>query len=255
MSSWTKAELADITGGIWEGDLPEDWTTDRIAFWSELVAPGALVTPRVGTYRYGVDSTKLARFRRQGIALLADAEYRPDVEDLPLLRVASVRVAMQCLAERTRAAYSGRLVAVGGSVGKTSTTAMINAILSAAGYPALPGGNFHTVSGILGLIANLPGDGIHTVEVSIGFFRRLLDTFALKPHVALITAIGDAHLEDYGSREAIAEWKSYVYDIAEGGTAIIPRDSEHFEYLRARALSFGAKVVSLLSQCGSEHRQ
>jgi hypothetical protein len=70
MSSWTKAELADITGGIWEGDLPEDWTTERIAFWSELVSLGALVIPRVGTYRYGVDSTNLARFRRQGIALL-----------------------------------------------------------------------------------------------------------------------------------------------------------------------------------------
>lgn len=78
------------------------------------------------------------------MSLLADAKYQPDVEDLPLLRVPSVRVAMRDLAERARAAYSGRLIAVSGSVGKTSTTEMINVILTAAGYPPpLPGRSFN----------------------------------------------------------------------------------------------------------------
>lgn len=254
MTRWTKAELAEITGGIWEGDLPDDWTTDRIAFWNAMVRPGALVIPSVRTYRYGVDTTKIASLGCQGLALLVDAEYRREVEDLPLLRVPSVRVAVRYLAEQARASYSGRLIAVSGSVGKTSTTAMINAVLTAADYPPLPGGNFNTVSGVLGLIANLPLDGIHAIEVSIGFFRRLLDEFTLKSHVALITAIGDAHLEEYGSREAIAELKSHLYDIAEGGIAIVPRDSEHFEYLRIRALSFGAKVVSFGEHADADYR-
>ena len=251
---WTKAELAEITGGIWEGDLPEDWTTDCIAFRNALVRPGALVIPRVGTYLYGVDTTKIARLRQQGLALLADAEYRPDIEDLPLLRVPSVRVAMRSLAKRARAAYSGRLIAVSGSVGKTSTTAMVNAILTAAGYPPLPGENLNTVSGVPGQIANLPPNGIHAIEVAIGFLRPHLGGFALKPHVALITTIGDAHLEEYGSREAIAELKSRLYDVADGGTAIVPRDSEYFEYLRARALSFGAKVVSFGEHAEADFR-
>ncbi|MER9660688.1 UDP-N-acetylmuramoyl-tripeptide--D-alanyl-D-alanine ligase [Mesorhizobium sp. M0159] len=254
MHPWTKAELAEITGGIWEGELPEAWTTDCIAFCDALIGPGALVIPRVGTYRYGVHPRKIRRFRRQGLALLADREYRPNFEGLPLLRVASVRVAMKYLAERARSAYGGRLIAVGGSVGKTSTTAMINVILTAAGYPPFPGENFNTVSGVLGLIANLPPDGIHAVEVSIGFFRRLLEVSALKPHVALITTIGDAHLEEYGSREAIAKLKARLYDVAEGGTAIMPRDSEHFEYLRASALSFGAKVVSFGGHAKADYR-
>src|SRR5215207_7664514 len=98
MKPWTKAELAKITGGIWEGYLPDDWTTDCIAFWNGLVRPGALVIPRISTYRYGVDTTKLTRVRRQGLALLADAEYQLDIKDVPLLRVPSVHVAMQYLA-------------------------------------------------------------------------------------------------------------------------------------------------------------
>ncbi|MER8665136.1 UDP-N-acetylmuramoyl-tripeptide--D-alanyl-D-alanine ligase [Mesorhizobium sp. M1148] len=161
---------------------------------------------------------------------------------------------MKYLAERARAAYSGRLIAVGGSVGKTSTTAMVDAILTAAGHPPLSGGNYNTGDGVLGQMANLPPDGIHTVEVAISVFRRRHSAFAIKPHVALITTIGDAHLQEFGSREAIAELKSRLYDVAEGGTAIVPRDSEYFEYLGARALSFRAKVVSFGEHAEADYR-
>ncbi|MGO4389434.1 UDP-N-acetylmuramoyl-tripeptide--D-alanyl-D-alanine ligase [Microvirga sp. 2YAF29] len=251
---WTKAELARITGGVWEGDLPENWTTDRIAFSNGLVRPDALVIPYVHTYLYGVKPAKIARFRQQGLALLADAKYRRDFEDLAVLRVPSIRAALWYLAKHARAAYRGRLTAVGGSVGKTSTTAMFNAILTATGHPPFPDENFNTVSGVLGQIANLPPHGIHAVEVSIGFHRRDLGEFALKPHAALITTIGDAHLEEYGSREAIAEMKSRVYDVTDGGTAIVPRDSDQFDYLRGRALSYGAKVTSFGEHAKADFR-
>lgn len=241
---WTKADLAAITGGVWEGQLADQWATACIAFSNGLVRPGALVIPHVHTFLYGVRPARIAHFKEQGIALLADAWYRPDFADLPVLRVRSIRLALRHLAEHARAAYRGRLIAVGGSVGKTSTTAMINAILTSAGHPPFPDENFNTVSGVVGQIANLSPDGIHAVEVSIGFHRRDLGSFSLKPHAALITTIADAHLEEYGSREAIASMKARIYDVAEGGTAIVPRDCEHFEYLRARALSFGAQVVS-----------
>lgn len=59
---WTKAELAQITGGLWEGDLPEERATDRIAFSNVLVRPGAFVIPYVQTYLYGVNPAKIARF-------------------------------------------------------------------------------------------------------------------------------------------------------------------------------------------------
>ncbi len=251
---WTKAELAQITGGVWDGDLPEGWTTDRIAFSNGLVRPGALVIPYVYTYLYGVKPAKIARFRQHGLALLADAKYRPDFEDLAVLRVPSIRIALRHLAEHARAAYRGRLIAVGGSVGKTSTTAMINAILNATGHPPFPDENFNTVSGVVGQIANLPTHGVHAVEVSIGFHRRDLGAFTLKPHVALITTIGDAHLEEYGSREAIAELKSRICDVAEEGTAIVPRDSALFDYLRARAASFGARISSFGEHAEADFR-
>jgi UDP-N-acetylmuramoyl-tripeptide--D-alanyl-D-alanine ligase len=254
MNPWTKDELAGITGGTWEGHLPQDWTASFIAFTNARIRPGALVIPHIDTFGYGVDTKKIALFRRQGIALLVDAEYRPDIKDVPLLRVPSVLVAIQSLAERARAAYNGRLVAVSGSVGKTSTTAMVNAILAAVGYPAIVGKNLNTRSGVSGQIANLPPGGIYALEVAISYLQSQRRTFPLKPHVAVITTIGDAHLEEFGSRKTIAKVKSRLYDVAEGGTAIVPRDSEHFDYLRARALSFGARTLSFGEHAEADYR-
>jgi UDP-N-acetylmuramyl pentapeptide synthase/D-alanyl-D-alanine carboxypeptidase len=242
---WTKAELAGITGGTWEGDLPDDWTTDCIAFRPGLVRPGALVIPRVGSYlygTYGVDTAKITRFRQKGIALLADAKYL-DIEDLPLLRVPLIRVALEALAESARAAYRGSLIAVSGSVGKTTTTVMVNTLLTAAGYSPRRGVHFNTVSGVFGQIANLPPVGIQAIEVAMSTLTKR-NAQVLKPDVALITTIGESHLQQFRTRKAIAKVKSRLYHVADGGTAIVPRDSEYFEYLRARAFSFGAKVVS-----------
>jgi UDP-N-acetylmuramoyl-tripeptide--D-alanyl-D-alanine ligase len=257
MNPWTKAELAEITGGVWEGNLPEGWATNCIAFWNALIAPGALVIPHVRTYRYGVDAANITRHRQQGIALLVDTEFRHAADDLPLLRVPEVRMALRSLAKQARAAYSGRLIAVTGSVGKTSTTAMINTILTASSHPPLPANNWNTFDGVHGHIANLPSNGIRALEVAIGFLRYVRPrsgALLLKPHVALITTIGDAHLEEFGSRKAVAELKSRLYNVAEGGTALIPRDSEYFDYLRDRALSFGAKVASFGQHAEADYR-
>jgi UDP-N-acetylmuramoyl-tripeptide--D-alanyl-D-alanine ligase len=131
---------------------------------------------------------------------------------------------------------------------------MINAILSAAGYSPLPGTHFNTQSGVPGQIVNLPPEGIQAIEVAISFLKVQRRARMLKPDVALITTIGDTHLESYGSREVIAEMKSRLYDVADGGTAIVPRDSEYFEYLRARASSFGATVVSFGEHAEADFR-
>ena len=73
-------------------------------------------------------------------------------------------------------------------------------------------------------------------------------TRMVRPHVALITAIAPAHIENLGSEEAIADAKGEIFEGLEpGGTAIIPNDSPHRDRLRAapraatpsRILTFG----------------
>jgi len=70
-------------------------------------------------------------------------------------------------------------------------------------------------------------------------------TAQVRPHVAVITTIAPAHIENLGSMEAITAAKAEIFGGLEpGGTAIIPADSDHFEQLRDGALELGANVIS-----------
>jgi UDP-N-acetylmuramoyl-tripeptide--D-alanyl-D-alanine ligase len=70
-------------------------------------------------------------------------------------------------------------------------------------------------------------------------------TTQVRPHVALITTIAPAHIEMFGSEEAIADAKAEIFlGLEPGGVAVIPADSPHFERLRVAARAHGADVVS-----------
>src|SRR6478735_7558518 len=70
-------------------------------------------------------------------------------------------------------------------------------------------------------------------------------TAQVRPHVAVITTIAPAHIENLGSEEAIADAKAEIFGgLERGGTAVIPSDSPHFARLRDAALECGAKILS-----------
>src|SRR5205814_1011593 len=78
----------------------------------------------------------------------------------------------------------------------------------------------------------------------------------VKPHVALVTTIAPAHLEFFGSCEAIADAKSEAFEgLVPGGAAVIPADSPYSERLRARAKQTGAgRVLSFGHADGADAR-
>ena len=70
-------------------------------------------------------------------------------------------------------------------------------------------------------------------------------TAQVRPHVAVITTIAPAHIENLGSMEGIAAAKAEIFaGLLPGGIAVIPADVEQFEQLRDAAELAGAKVVS-----------
>src|SRR5205085_11090674 len=70
-------------------------------------------------------------------------------------------------------------------------------------------------------------------------------TAQVRPHVAVITTIAPAHIENLGSEEAIADAKAEIFaGLEHGGTAVIPADSPHYARLRAAAEKHGAKVLA-----------
>jgi UDP-N-acetylmuramoyl-tripeptide--D-alanyl-D-alanine ligase len=149
---------------------------------------------------------------------------------------------------RARGSHA-RVIGVTGSVGKTGVKEAIFAALDRASrgraHRSVKSYNNHV--GVPLSLARMPARsrfGIFEMGMNhAGEIAAL--TRQVRPHVAVITTIAPAHIENLGSEEAIADAKAEIFGGLEaGGTAVIPADSPHHERLRAAALALGAKVVS-----------
>jgi UDP-N-acetylmuramoyl-tripeptide--D-alanyl-D-alanine ligase len=80
-------------------------------------------------------------------------------------------------------------------------------------------------------------------------------TRLVRPHVAIVTAIEPAHLEYFGSVEAIADAKAEIFlGLEPGGVAVINRDSPHFDRLKAHAQAADARVVGFGTRADADAR-
>jgi UDP-N-acetylmuramoyl-tripeptide--D-alanyl-D-alanine ligase len=162
------------------------------------------------------------------------------VEDDPL-------DALERLGRAARARTNARIVAVTGSVGKTSTKEMLRCALEAVGLTHAPVGSFNNHWGVPLTLARMPQDarfGVFEIGMNhAGEIRPLAGM--VRPHVALITTVEPVHIEYFASVRDIAEAKAEILEGVEpGGTAVLNRDNPWFDLLSERAWSHGARIVS-----------
>lgn len=137
--------------------------------------------------------------------------------------------AMEKIAANIREKLSPLTVAVTGSVGKTTTKEFISYVLGSV-YPTLKsGGNFNTIYGVCLTLATL--SPIHRAAVlemgmsAKGEISRMTDV--ARPDIAVITNIGNAHLESLGSRENICAAKLEITEgLKDNGTLVYNGDEE-----------------------------
>jgi len=144
------------------------------------------------------------------------------------------------------------VIAITGSNGKTTTKEIINSILISnfdekrilATY-----GNLNNDIGLPLTIFNLKEKHTHLIlEMGMNHANEI-DYLAkiAPPNIALITNIGEAHIENFGNREAIAkEKKDILLNLKKNGVAILPIDSDFFNFLskdvkNEKTLSFGMR--------------
>ncbi len=170
----------------------------------------------------------LREAQRQGATLfIVDRDVAPDglPSDADVLQVADARTALTRLAAAYRRSLTGvRVVAVTGSAGKTTTKRLIHAALSTSMRGRCAEKSFNNEIGVpLTLLSATPQDKYLVVEVGanapgeIAALARIVE-----PDVALITMIGRAHLEGFGSLDVIAAEKSSLLRwLRPGGLAIV----------------------------------
>jgi len=241
LSLWTAAEIAEATGGTAHGDF----LVSGVAIDSREVISGDLFVALTG------EATDGHRFVAGALERGASAALVSRPVDGPHVLVADTFLALQALAKaaRARIAPESMVIGVTGSVGKTSVKEALFLALdrSSRGGAHRSVKSYNNHVGVPLSLARMPARtrfGIFEMGMNhAGEIAALSPQVA--PHIAVITAIAPAHIENLGSEEAIADAKAEVFaGMAPGATAVIPADSLHFARLRAAAAARGLDVVS-----------
>ena len=256
---WTAYEAAAATGGVlgargpaprWDIDrMPEeDWTATGLSIDTRTLSPGDIFVA-VADARDGHDFLAQA-FERGAAAALVSRATGTVPDGKPLLIVPEDRGGtmggLTAMAEAARDRCFGKLVAVTGSAGKTSTKEMLRAALGRAGGVHAAEASFNNHLGVPLTLASLPPDADYGVfEIGMSAAGEITPLAALvRPHVAIVTTVAAAHLEFFPSVAAIAHAKAEIVSgLRPGGVAVLPADNEHFGILKREADQRGVRIV------------
>lgn len=238
---WTAADIAAATRGTASGAF----AAHGVSIDSRTVQPGDLFIALVGPNHDG--HAHVAAALGAGAAGALVHTVPGGVAEDRLVVVHDTFTALQDLGKAARDRFTGRVVGVTGSVGKTSTKEMLARVLGEFGTAHAPVGSFNNHWGVPLTLARIPR-GADTAVIEMGMNHpgeiRVLTAMS-RPHVAVITTVAAAHLEHFASTAEIAEAKAEILDGVEpGGTAILPRDNPHYGRLRAAAEGRNLKVLA-----------
>lgn len=103
--------------------------------------------------------------------------------------------------------FPGRIIAITGSNGKTTTTALAGAVVANGGFPTLVGGNIGTPA--ISLVEQATEDTIAVLEVS-SFQLETIETF--RPHIAVVLNVTPDHLDRHRTFTAYADAKARIFE-------------------------------------------
>jgi UDP-N-acetylmuramoyl-tripeptide--D-alanyl-D-alanine ligase len=236
---WTAGEIAAATGGTAHGDFE----VTGVTFDSREVGPGDLFIAMPGTVHDGHD------FVPQAIASGAAGLLLSKPVDHPHVLVKDVAKALQDLGRASRKRCAATIIGVTGSVGKTSTKEALYAALDrwkpGKAHRSVKSYNNHT--GVPLSLARMPRETEYAVlEMGMNNKGEIAAlTRLVRPHVAVITAIAPAHIENLGSEEAIAAAKAEIFEgLDPDGIGIIPNDTPHRDRLVKAARRYADRIVT-----------
>lgn len=223
---WTSAEIVAATGGRPVGALPSGVTGVSIDTRS-LEAGDAFFAIKGEQFDgHGFLRQALAA----GAGLLIVAEHKlPALGSIaaPMIVVDDVLAALVKLADAARRRSQARIVAVTGSVGKTTTKDALRHVLGAQGSVHASAASFNNHWGVPLTLARLPADTRFAVfEIGMNHPNEIRPLVKLvRPHVAVVTLIAPAHLGFFRDLEEIATAKGEIFEgVVAGGAAIVNAD-------------------------------
>ena len=226
MQPMTVTEIASAVKGVWWNPSEQVPVVSAVSTDSRRIVPGSLFLPWVGEKFDGhlfIDAALDA-----GAAGCLCAKLPQNIrEDKFYIKVADTRLALRDLASAYRDRFEIPFVQITGSVGKTTTKEMIAAVLGAKLNVLKTPENFNNDIGTpLTLLGLAPEHEAAVIETGMNHFGEIEYLGAMvRPDVAVISNIGDAHIEFLGSREGILQAKCEIFQhLRSGGLAVLNGD-------------------------------
>src|ERR1700722_9043399 len=247
---WTSTAMAQAMGASIHGALPE--MVSGLSIDSRTVAPGEAYFAIKGDVHDGHD------FVAAALTVVEATQREKFANDAPLLVVEDVLAGLVDLARAARARLGAQVIAVTGSVGKTSTKEALRRVLGAQGPTHASAASFNNHWGVPLSLARCPASVRFAIfEIGMNHAGEIEPLVQLvRPQVAIITTVEPVHLEFFAGIEAIADAKAEIFTGLEpGGAVVLNRDNSQFARLTRHARKRGiSRIVSFGANRKSDAR-
>ena len=248
---WTAADAVAATGG----QSTADWQAMGVSIDTRTIQPGDLFVA-LKAARDGHEFVAAALAKGAAAALVS---HRPEgvAADAPLLIVPDVLRGLEDLGRAARARTSARVVAVTGSVGKTSTKEMLRCVLSGQGRTHAAEASYNNHWGVPLTLARMPADTEYAViEIGMNHPGEIAPLAQMpRPHVGMVTIVAAAHLEAFENLDGIAHEKAAILTGLEpGGVAVLNGDLATSPILLDWAKRYAARSITFGETARVHHR-
>jgi len=240
-------EIAEVLSAKNDVTQFENVALRNAEFDSRLIESGDLFVPLKGA-RDGHDFIPTA-FAQGAAATLSEHS----VAEGPYILVDDVLTAFQRLAKYYLEKMQVDVLAVTGSNGKTTTKDMLAQLLATSYKTYKTQGNYNNEIGLPYTVLHMPEDTEKLVlemgQDHLGDIHLLSEL--AKPKTGIVTLVGEAHLEFFGSRAEIAQGKMQIADgLRKDGLLIVPADKIVNEFLPAdcKLVRFGPDADIFLTR-------
>jgi UDP-N-acetylmuramoyl-tripeptide--D-alanyl-D-alanine ligase len=251
---YTFAEISEWCSSSWKNSN-RDFPISGISHDTRTLKPGNLYIAIKGATLDGHDFVPQA-VEKGASGLIVEREF-PEFGNVPQMMVPDTMTALWKLAAGVRCGWTGTVVGITGSVGKTTVKELIASVLAQKGTVCKTPGNWNNDIGLpLSMLAADRHADFFVFELGMNHPGEI-DKLAglLQPDWAVLTDIGKAHIEFFSGLQAIAEEKASL--LPHANNALLDETSEWFELFRSkckgRLVTFGSEPFAFTVPLPGDH--
>ncbi len=263
-TAWQAGKLQALLGGNWIVAPGEGWRAQDIAISankSDLQGDNCLFVAideetwhkgsgNTGIYSGWPDTHEtLKKIHRQCCGAIVQKPIGGLPDSFPQLVVENSYDVLHVMAEEARRRMTGKVIAVTGTVGKSTTKDMLELVLGHEGSVIATRRNHNTRTGTSVTLARCIGDpdfAVLEVALSALWMRNGGVGLRVKPHIGIVTEIGITQVGvNVQDERDTARFKARICNgIVPGGHAILNRDMDEFDFVAREVRNYGAQVLS-----------